>query len=449
MIERGEEPDGALEQHGVAEHVAGHVADARDRERGRADIDVDLAEMPPHRLPGAARRDPHFLVVVAGGAARGERIAEPEFTLDRDAVGDIRKGRRAFVGRDHEVGIVAVVAHHVRRRDDALGPEIVGDIEQARDEQHVGRGAFLLHGFARAADGEPFRQEPALGADRHDHRVLDLLRLGEAEDLGAEILRPVRPADAAARHLSEPQMHAFEPRRIHEDLVERPRCRHLLDLAALELDGDGRFRLARALELIEIGAHGRHDRVDEAAQDAILVEALDALQRALDSGLDLGLAARALVRGNHEPRVEARVEQLNDLRGDACVLAQGRPQVILRIGDADLAQEARDRPHQGDVAPRHAGGEHQRVVAVVLGARAHHREEARLEPLLERFEFDGAAVGALEQHVVQPDWLAAFISHHALLRMPVAIALLRPHAYHTLSWGSRNDLCFPLPLRNP
>src|SRR5262249_11763897 len=84
VIERGDEPDGALEQHAVAEHVARHVADARARELRRADVDVDLAEMPAHRLPGAARRDAHFLVVIAGRAARRERIAEPELALDRN-----------------------------------------------------------------------------------------------------------------------------------------------------------------------------------------------------------------------------------------------------------------------------------------------------------------------------------------------------------------------------
>ena len=33
VIERGDQPDGALEQHAVAEHVARHVADPGDRER--------------------------------------------------------------------------------------------------------------------------------------------------------------------------------------------------------------------------------------------------------------------------------------------------------------------------------------------------------------------------------------------------------------------------------
>ena len=64
-------------QHAVAEHVAGHVADARDRHRLALDVDVHLAEMPLHGLPGAARRDAHLLVVVALAAAGCEGVAEP------------------------------------------------------------------------------------------------------------------------------------------------------------------------------------------------------------------------------------------------------------------------------------------------------------------------------------------------------------------------------------
>jgi hypothetical protein len=52
----------------------------------------------------------------------------------------------------------------------------------------------------------------ALGADRHDHCVLDLLRFHQAEDLGAEILRPVRPAQATARNLAKAQVNTFDAR---------------------------------------------------------------------------------------------------------------------------------------------------------------------------------------------------------------------------------------------
>ena len=78
------------------------------------DVDADFAEVALDAFPGAARGDGHFLVVVAGRAAGGEGIAEPEAVFLRNGVGDVGKGRGALVGRDHEVGIVAVVAHHAR-----------------------------------------------------------------------------------------------------------------------------------------------------------------------------------------------------------------------------------------------------------------------------------------------------------------------------------------------
>ncbi len=79
-------------------------------------IDVHLAEMALHRLPGAARGDAHLLVVVAGRAAGREGVAEPEAVIGGNAVGDVGEGRRALVGGDDEIGIVAVVPHDIVRR---------------------------------------------------------------------------------------------------------------------------------------------------------------------------------------------------------------------------------------------------------------------------------------------------------------------------------------------
>ena len=84
---------------------------------------AELAEMALDRFPRAARGDAHFLVVVAVGAARGERVAEPEAALLGDAVGDVGEGRGALVGGDHEIGIVAVMAHHVARRHDRVADD--------------------------------------------------------------------------------------------------------------------------------------------------------------------------------------------------------------------------------------------------------------------------------------------------------------------------------------
>ena len=72
--------------------------------------------------------------------------------------------------------------------------------------------------------------------------------------------------------------------------------------------------------------------------------------------------------GAPQMRIEARVEQGDDLRRDAGMLAQRRPHIVLGIGHADLPQEAREGAQERDVAPEQAGGEHQRVVAVAFGA---------------------------------------------------------------------------------
>ena len=81
--------------------------------------------------------------------------------------------------------------------------------------------------------------EAALGAHRHDHGVLDLLRLDQAQNFGAEILAPVGPADAAARHLAEAQMHAFHLGRIDENFAPGARRGQFVQLGGIELDRDG------------------------------------------------------------------------------------------------------------------------------------------------------------------------------------------------------------------
>ena len=156
MVEGGDQLDGLLAQHAVAEHVARHVADADDRERRRADVDVHLAEVALDRLPGAARGDAHLLVVVAGRAAGGEGVVEPEMMLVPKSRWRCRRRsrcpcRRRPPDRDRR-------RRGARTLSGGITPcraEIVGDVEQRRDEQLVGRGAFGLHGLARCRRAMP------------------------------------------------------------------------------------------------------------------------------------------------------------------------------------------------------------------------------------------------------------------------------------------------------
>ena len=121
------------------------------------------------------------------------------------------------------------MAHRVGRRHDGLAVEIVGELEQGAHEDAVALGALGEPGLPVRRRRQLLGHEAALGADRHDDGVLDLLRLDEAEHLGAEVLRPVGPAQAAARDLAEAQMDALDARRIDEDLVERARQRQRID----------------------------------------------------------------------------------------------------------------------------------------------------------------------------------------------------------------------------
>jgi hypothetical protein len=146
VVERRHQPDVTREQHPVAEDVTAHVADADHDEVLLLDVVVELAEVPPHALPRAARGDAHRLVVVPGGAAGGERVTEPEAVLRGDPVRDVGERGGALVRGDHEVGVVAVVPDDAgRRHGHALAvarDEVVGEVEQAPDERLVRRHAL-------------------------------------------------------------------------------------------------------------------------------------------------------------------------------------------------------------------------------------------------------------------------------------------------------------------
>ena len=203
VVEGGEKARLVREQHAVAEHVARHVADADAGEGRGLDVAVHLAEVPLDRFPGAAGGDAHLLVVVARRTARCEGVVQPEAVRLADRIRGVGEGRGALVGGDDEIGIVGVAAHDVRRRDDRAGIEIVGDGKKAGDEVDIGLPPGLEHGVAAAACRQTLRIEAALGADRHDDGVLDLLRLDQAEYFGAVVLGAVRPPEPTARDRAE------------------------------------------------------------------------------------------------------------------------------------------------------------------------------------------------------------------------------------------------------
>ena len=172
---------------------------------------------------------------------------------------------------------------HLRRRHDLAADEVVGDVEQAAEVVLVA-GDALLHAAPRGRDaaGARFSTNPPFEPDRHDDDVLHHLRLDQAEHLGAEVLRPVGPAQAAARDLAAAQVHALEARRVDEDLEHRLRVGQPGHLRRVELEREERpppaFRVAAPV----VGASRGVDEREELPQHAVLVQVVDLVERLLD-----------------------------------------------------------------------------------------------------------------------------------------------------------------------
>ena len=250
------------QQHPVAEHVAGHVADPDDGELVGLGVDPELLEVALDRLPRALGGDPERLVVVARRAAGGERVVEPEAVLVRDPVGGVAERRGALVGGDDQVRVVAVAHAHARRLHDLAVDQVVGDRQQRADERDV----VALHVVA-ALD-----VEAALRARGHDHGVLGHLRAHQPEDLGAVVLA-VRPAQAAAGDRPAAQVDALDVGRVDVDLHERRRLRHRRHVGGAQLEGQ---RLA--VGVVGVRAQRRVDHRQLVAQDAVVVERGDLVE---------------------------------------------------------------------------------------------------------------------------------------------------------------------------
>ena len=417
VIKRRQQAGVLGQHHAVAEHVAGHVADADAGEVLVLAIAAQRAEVALDRLPRTARGDTHALVVVAVRAARGVRVAEPVIVADGNGVGDVGELGRALVGGDHQVRVVGVMAHDVGRMHDLAVDQVVGQVQQAVVEHLVAGDALGLLRIAVAAERRLLDEESALGADRHDDRVLDHLRLDQAQHLGAEILAPVGPAQAAARHRAEAQVDAFHPRRAHPNLAERHRLGQVGHLVRIEFVADVRPWCA-VPQLEEAGAQGGTDDGDEAAQDAVLVQAGNVLQQHADGlleGGDLFLARSRQHRGEvvdqrrlcalhvgrdqcahfgterlggsgelvtlqpFAPRIELGQEQLHQQTGDRRIVIERGLHVCLRERHAGLQHVLAVAAQHRHLTPVELGRQHQAVEAVVLRIAAPDVLERLLE----------------------------------------------------------------------
>ena len=196
-----------------------------------------------------------------------------------------------------------------------------------------------------------------MAPDGHDHRVLHPLGLHQPEHLGAEVLAPVRPADAAARDPARAQVHALDARRVHEDLEHRPGQREVGDRARVELERDARRRVAGGVGILEpVRAQRREHEVQERAQDAVLVEGRRPRRARCGCrrrGARSGRRHRS-PRSARVPRVEPGDEQLDEPARDLGVRGERVLDVRLAERRADLAEVAAVRAQQRDLAPRRA-----------------------------------------------------------------------------------------------
>ena len=366
MVERGDQPDRFGQQHAVAEHVAAHVADARDGHRIGLHVHAYFEEMALNRNPRALGGDPHRLVVVAVAAAAGESVVEPEVGLFGDGVGDIGEGRGALVRRNHEVGILSIEHHDLRGMDDLAAHDVVGDRQQRADEHLIAGLALGQPAFSVLRRvGQALGIEPALGPGRHDHCVLDPLGLHQPEDFGAEIVAPVGPAQAAAGDRPGAQVDAFEAARVDEDLAPRQRFGQVRDERRVELEGE-RF-VARGGERV-----GPQDRLDQRAvepQQAVVVDRRHLAQRSAKRAVGGVDCARAVARkGGIVARGEQREQRAGRLRSVAQRIHDG--------GNAEahpaLAQIAEPRAQPVGVARVEPGGDDQAVERIVLGFTVEH-----------------------------------------------------------------------------
>ena len=127
VIEGGNDLNRLGQQHAIAKDIARHIAAARRADRLRLNVDPKFKEMALDRKPSPLGGDAHRLVIVALRAATGEGIVEPEIEFLGNSIGGVGEGRRAFVGGDHEIGILAVADDHLIGMDDFPLGNIVGN----------------------------------------------------------------------------------------------------------------------------------------------------------------------------------------------------------------------------------------------------------------------------------------------------------------------------------
>ena len=181
VVECGDQLQCFRKQHAVTKNVAGHVTDARDRDRFFLHVDTHFGEMALDRKPTTLGGDAHRLMVISNRAATGKSIAQPEIAFQRDGICGVGKCCCALVSGNNEIRIIPVMDNDIVGMHDTVVDDIVGNRQQGADEYFIGFGAFCKPGITVDAHiGQPLGIKSALGTCRHDHGVFHALRLHQA-----------------------------------------------------------------------------------------------------------------------------------------------------------------------------------------------------------------------------------------------------------------------------
>ena len=234
------------------------------------------------------------------------------------------------------------------------------------------------------------------------------MRLDQSQDFGPEILAPVGPAQTAARHHAEAQVHALDARTINKDLAKRTRERQLVQGARIQFEGQVRFDRAFVRALGEVGAQCRFDAIEEAADDTVFVQIADRFQCRFDLA-DQRLGARLVIAGiaiTGWLSGESGQEQIHKVACYRRVIGQGLFHVRLAEGDARLAQIFAIGAQHQNFARAQASAQHQLVEPVIVDVAAPNFREGLVKGFPDRGRIDPRSILGAHGEVMHPNRLA-------------------------------------------
>ena len=128
-----------------------------------------------------------------------------------------------------------------------------------------------------------------------------------------------------------------------------------------------------------IGAEHASDKVLEAAQDAILIQARHFEQGLLNGRFDVSLLVMAAlyIIGRRQPRAEIFEKQA----GNSTMLDQRLGHISIGEGNARLPQIAPKCPQQSHLAPAETFLQHERIIAVIFSKPLPDRQKGRAHEL--------------------------------------------------------------------